>query len=179
MTTVAEVHGTLRIELSESAGSAGTRYYAKVWFGRSLRPAYYQFRTAEHRAKYIADTKEGADRAAEMKARRAAERKAVQAADFYAVGDILHYSWGWEQTNCEFYEVLAVGPKSITIDQIGSQLRSAPGLSSMAGYLTPNRGFREGKPMTKRVGPGGVVRMASYGWATKWDGHPKYTSWYG
>ena len=34
------------------------------------------------------------------------------------VGDIFHYTWGWEQTNNDFYRVEKVNPKSVSLKKI-------------------------------------------------------------
>ena len=55
--------------------------------------------------------------------KKAEERKATAAAkkaweNPYKVGDLLHYSWGYDETHNEFAEVVAVGPRSVTIRQV-------------------------------------------------------------
>lgn len=36
----------------------------------------------------------------------------------FKTGDILHHSWGYDQTNADFYQVIRVSDKSIWIAQI-------------------------------------------------------------
>jgi hypothetical protein len=38
----------------------------------------------------------------------------------YKTGDIIHHSWGYDQTNADFYQVVKVSEKSIWIAQIES-----------------------------------------------------------
>ena len=39
------------------------------------------------------------------------------------VGDIFHYSWGWEQTNCEFFQVIEKpSPKTVIVARIGYEI---------------------------------------------------------
>ncbi len=96
------------------------------------------------------------------------------------VGDMLHYSWGWEQVNCELYQVTKVTPSSVVIQRITSRFPVLPDPQVMGGYLVPTPGsFMIDEPlMTKRVSEDGRVRM-KYGLARLWDGQPKYSSWYG
>lgn len=36
----------------------------------------------------------------------------------FKIGDILHHSWGYDQTNADFYQVLRVTDKSVWIAQL-------------------------------------------------------------
>lgn len=40
----------------------------------------------------------------------------------YQPGDIFYTSWGYDQTNVEFYEVVAVTPASVKVQQVASKL---------------------------------------------------------
>ena len=101
----------------------------------------------------------------------------------YKVGDILYTSWGYDQTNIEFFQVVAVPSlKSITIREIAGQQTDTPTGNDMAAYVIPRPGvfsFPGGaKDVTKRVSPNGSVKFASYRYAWKWDGRERYCSWY-
>ena len=91
------------------------------------------------------------------------------------VGDILSSSWGYDQTNVDFYKVKKVMAKSVAIVQIGTSETSV-------GYLTGKAipfGAEQGEVMTKRfrlTDDGYGVRIASYASAYLWDGKPKYCS---
>ena len=37
------------------------------------------------------------------------------------VGDIFHYSWGYDQTNCEFFQVTEVKSKTAILRKIGAK----------------------------------------------------------
>jgi len=95
------------------------------------------------------------------------------------VGDILCSSWGYDQTNVDFYQVVAVpSVKSITIRKIGLDLpRGEEGF--MCGYsAVPMKDRFTGEPFTKRVTTGGSVKLTSYSYAWLWNGKEKYVSWY-
>jgi hypothetical protein len=96
------------------------------------------------------------------------------------VGDILYSSWGYDQTNIDFYEVLKVTKSMAIIHRIDSRIvrRDIP-----YDYVVPVPGklSSRGKPLRKRVRPDGMVGISSYAVARPWDGKPKgkTTSGYG
>lgn len=77
-----------------------------------------------------AGEKEQADRKAKAKAEKAAWHH-----DF-AIGDILHYSWGYEQTNCEFYQVVSLKAKAIMVRRISGAMVPDSGCGPMSGSMT-------------------------------------------
>jgi hypothetical protein len=91
------------------------------------------------------------------------------------VGEILVSSWGYDQTNIDFYEVVGVTNKSVKIRKVDKKVvKSSP----PQDYVVPIRGKYIGSPKTKRVNPNGYVKISSYAYAYEWDGKPKYqTSW--
>ena len=51
-------------------------------------------------------------------------------------GDILAYSWGWEQTNVDFFQVVRATAKSVWIRPIaGTEISDGP--TSMTGTVKP------------------------------------------
>lgn len=100
------------------------------------------------------------------------------------VGDILVSSWGYGQTNVDFYKVTKLSPsgKSITIQSIKSVTTETGFMSGNSVPAVPHEvSDYKGEPMTKRVNltnDGYSVSIASYASACLWDGKPRYTSWY-
>ena len=107
------------------------------------------------------------------------------------VGDILHSSWGYDQTNATFFQVTALNGKTmVTVEQIGKRSVKDPAAGTPAGVLgvvpepdsfyTFSRWYRDGKavernPMRRKVHYGDGVHINSYMWATKCDPtKPKY-----
>jgi hypothetical protein len=169
-------HGSLRIEMDDVAGAP----YAKAWSGKARKPyAYYRFRSAEHRAQWVAQQQAKEDARQEGKtARKRAqqESKAKQRAGF-AVGTVLHYSWGYDQTNCEFYVVTErTGAATCVIQECGSVM--VPGSEGfMCCKLWPDPARLMGAPLRKVIGPYGI-RMA-HGSARPIDADSEhYSSWY-
>lgn len=85
---------------------------------------------AEEYKKYL-ETKVAARETekAARRARRSAAKKAI--VNPWKVGQLFHYSWGYDQTNCEFYEAVAVSAKTVTLRPIaGSTVPNSEGMMS-------------------------------------------------
>jgi hypothetical protein len=93
------------------------------------------------------------------------------------VGDIFYSSWGYEQTNIDFYRVEAVKNQTITLKQMSST-RTYTG--PMCGETVPDTGNVTGEAKAYRlrydVKGNPSVKLTSYSSAWKWDGTPKFFS---
>lgn len=155
------------------------------YIGKQSKPALHErYRNEERRTACVASFFDGQRKRQEMKADRKAERQ-----DFITslnVGDILDYTWGYDQTNAEFYQVVEVKPsrKQIIMREIASHLvkDDVPG-GAMSGNRLPIFGqFVSDAPLlVKRIQPldsgRECVRM-EHGIASLWNGKPVYCSWY-
>jgi hypothetical protein len=104
-------------------------------------------------------------------------------------GTIFCHSWGWEQTNIDYYQVVEVlGRTTVIIQQITTKIlpHEKEGYSSMSGMAVPvpDAFTKDSKPMKKRVSKSGTegqeyISMNSYSSAMTWNGKPEYCSWYG
>lgn len=92
-------------------------------------------------------------------------------------GVILCDSWGYEQTNVEFYEVLDVQGANVTLRELGHVQETNEGGSSMSCYVTPNFGQYIAGPIVKKVLTDHVKICSSIS-LTIWDGRKMYKSWY-
>jgi hypothetical protein len=172
-----EVHGGLFIFLYTNERG----FILKVYRGRATKPmAFYRFRTEHERAGYLLRIKNDETARVQRVEHRKAERKAVTCE--LAVGDVLHYSWGYEQTNCDFFQVIGLTPKGVKIREITS--RPVPSAHddmkhNMACNMeaVPNAFLADAPVLTKRMSTATSVKM-DHGNASKWDGKPKYCSWY-
>lgn len=111
-------------------GSADGRY-GVVYKGTAYNGKHYDFVNIERRNRYVATFGAGIDAKAAVKA----ERKAAKAAwvNPLKAGDVLYSSWGWEQTNVDFYVVTKVSGKKVTIAQIAASYEAS---SDMTGRKT-------------------------------------------
>lgn len=89
------------------------------------------------------------------------------------VGDVLVRSWGYGQSNIDFYEVIAVKSTMCTVRQIGKSLRSG---GRGSDEVVAVRGRFVGEPKRCRIGKGYrgqlYVCVGSGEHAYAWDGAP-------
>jgi hypothetical protein len=99
------------------------------------------------------------------------------------VGDILYESWGYDQTNVNFYEVLEVLGVMVVIREVPSRQVSDDGDGTVKVVAVPGRYI--GQPMRKKIKPAGVdsrsysVKIRSFSNAHLWDGKPRYETAFG
>lgn len=154
-------HGTVYTYMS------GARFAALVYAGKARKPTFhYAFRTGEARDKYIAEWADGCAKRADMMARRKAERDTF--AHSLKVGDMLKTCWGYDQTNVEFFEVVAVAGKHVVVREV-EQVVESDGPFSMTGRCAPLPGAYIGEPIRKKVLPGNTIKFESYRYASLCD----------
>jgi hypothetical protein len=101
------------------------------------------------------------------------------------VGDIFMYSWGYDQTNIDFFKGIKTTEKTVTVQQI-----EAESVKGEDGFMTdecvPKRDVFKGrsKPVRKTMYPatdkqGGYCLHFDYGTGYLWDDKPQRRSWYG
>ena len=96
------------------------------------------------------------------------------------VGDVIYNSWGYEQTNVDFYQVVRRTDKSVTLRQLKQKTVEN---CFMSGNTVPVLGeFGNDEKMIKRVSRGffsePVFIRFDHGCGAKWDGRPMACSWY-
>jgi hypothetical protein len=82
--------------------------------------------------------------------RKALKKKALEVNPFQ-VGQLMYDSWGYEQTNIDFYQVIEVKNKSVVIQPIQGKMIPSQGYSSMAGLTAPVKDSFCGEPIRKNV----------------------------
>ena len=156
-----------------ATASGKTRLAAIAYSGKGAKPVFHEAYMSEAgRAERVKAFIAGRHAAAEYKRKAAEERKRPHD---YKAGDILVSSWGYEQTNVDFYEVTEVpSPMMVIMRKIGGH-RTDTGYES--GTVLPVPGAFIGAPMRKKVSSG-AVSLTSYSSAFRWDGKPKHWSSY-
>lgn len=102
-------------------GSKSGKPGAAIFFGKQAKPyKHYTFRSEAARESYIKECFESRERSEAYKKERFAERKAFQPK--VEVGEIYRTSWGYEQTNVEFFEVVAFKGKTATLREIAAEV---------------------------------------------------------
>lgn len=121
--------------------------------GSSKPLFYWAYRSEDHMILNTNGYLEDLEKREAAKISRKEEKKAARASmvNPFKVGDILYDSWGYDQTNIDFYEVVALTAKTVTIREIAGKDVTGPdsGVSSMAGYIKPVAGNYVGEPMMK------------------------------
>ena len=97
-------------------------------------------------------------------------------------GDIFVATWGYDQTNATFFQVIGTTGKSVVVRQIEKKETPDEG-GFMTGNVTPIRNKFMGEAKTKRLQDNkyfgiGFRAGDSYGFAEKWDGEPVAVSHY-
>jgi len=153
--------------------------YAVAFGGKRQRPDLNcYFKNEQQRDVHVQAYLNGQRRHEEAKAKRRNAQKAFKTS--LKVGDILYTSWGYDQTNVEWFQVVEVKPsgKTVIIREICGQ--DAGDAGWMCGHTMPlkDRFVKNSKPMTKRVRKGEIITIDSVRNAYKWDGKRKYWSSY-
>ena len=148
---------------------------AMGFVGKQNKPYFnYMFRDENQRELYVSKQIDERKEVLNRKEKLREEKKNFR--HDLVVGDILYSSWGYDQTNVDFYEVLATTEKSVIIREVGQKVVKE---DSYAEYVVPVPGRYIGSKMNKRVGNGGYVRVSGSQSASKWDGKPKYKTPFG
>lgn len=138
--------------------------YALVFRGSAFKAEwYYRFRNeAERTARIDRFFESVVSWNAEMVKRREARKVEPRGLE---VGDVLRASWGYDQTNVDYYEVTSlVGDRMVEVREIGADSREDRGW--MRGSSVPMPGRYKGDAMV-RAARNGAVRIDSVRYASK------------
>lgn len=178
--TVRSKDGKLVFVIQESKSTITNREWMTLSVQKGKRkPKLYSVRNRAEAERFISATLKAHEFKAQARA-EAAIKRAEKAAGVH-VGDIFVSSWGYEQTNVDFYKVLKlVGKLSMIVQKVTNQMVEGSTEShGMACKMVPGIGT-VGEPFKARIGAYGSfkVRGSSYQSAHKWEGKPQYCSWY-
>lgn len=139
----------------------------------SPRPyANYRFRDARLMEEWI--EKEKKTEADSAKRTLEYYNKAAEEAARIIPGAILYSSWGYEQTNIDFYRVLSRKGDFVMIQPIG-KIKS---FAEFSGRTWDDRGTcipdpsNTGEPFRKKITKSGSITLNSFSYARLWDGKP-------
>ena len=105
---------------------------------------------------------------------------AITAQKVPAVGDLFYSSWGYDQTNIDFYEVVAMKGITVTVRRCKSVQVS---YSNMQGVVKADKGNLCGEPKNYRVAynmegqPSFKVASYARAWPTTADEEHNFTEW--
>jgi len=165
-------------ELSWDDQELGIQIYYKesptigglCFVGRAVNPTWhYRFKNAEQRLAEVTKTFTNVRAWADRKAERKAKAKEASANHGVKVGDVFRSSWGYDQTNIDYYQVVEISNKTAIFQKI-SQLSESDGY--LQGNCVPAVNSFIGKPFKKliqksSVDSGAFIKIASYANAYK------------
>lgn len=154
------------------------RLGAMMFAGKRAKPdQHFTYRTAEAREASVCRYLDGIRAATARKATAAAERReALAKSHGVEVGHIFAASWGYDQTNVDFYEVTAIiGRRMVEVRKIAA-IGTDTGAST--GTVVPNSGRYVGEPMRRMVDASRGIKIDTCRWASLWPGRPLYFSDY-
>jgi len=145
-----------------------------VFTGKRIKPNWhFLFRSEVDRSKWIDETKKDAIKSHERRTELEKEWELEKVK--FVSGVILYSSWGYDQTNIDFYQILDRRGCMVTLQEIG-QDRETTGF--MSGDCTPDPAQKIGKPFRKRISKYGTINLTSFSSAWIWDGRKKGWSSY-
>jgi hypothetical protein len=144
-------------ELSWDDQDLGIQVYYKntpcisaiCFVGRAVNPTWhYRFKDGQQRINEVTRTFKNVAERAEYKAARKAKAAEASANHGVKVGDVFRSSWGYDQTNVDYYQVLSVSNKTATFCKI-AQLSENDGF--LQGNCVPATNQFIGKPFKKLI----------------------------
>ena len=140
--------------------------------GKKMKPDInYKYGNVERMKKQIEEYVAGVKEAAEYKAKRKAEKLEANRNVKPEVGDILKASWGYDQTNIDYYEVVAVKGQMVEVQEIG-QIREVEGYDCGRCAPVPGQyisGVKRYKAQSGYGGNGYYIKIDSCANASKMD----------
>ena len=156
----------------EDKSTGKTKYYGTAFVGKQQKPLWnYYFTSERNRDKEIEKTVDNRRDILEYKRKQREER--TKYVHTLKEDDILYTSWGYDQTNIDYYQVIKlISPKMVVIREIVSKRTDDE-------HVVPAKNKFVGPPMRKKVGRGDSIKITSYSWAHKWSGKPNYETPFG
>lgn len=150
---------------------------ASMFGGRRSKPdQHFIYRSEEQREAAIERYLEGQRANHEYKAARRATKKNPNT---LAIGDVLYTSWGYDQTNVDFYQVVdKPSAHFVVIRKIASESVEQNGSSTHVVALKGSFIDQAGKRV-KASADNSVKISDGRGHAYQWDGQPKYETAFG
>ena len=161
---------------------------ACAFIGKQSKPAWH-FNFKDEAARELKVREFFANLAAHQ-LRKAEWRKERNAPHTLKLGAIIVNSWGYEQTNVDWYVVVGVSTHFVTLRRVaGEPVRGEDATGPMAGYCKGPQvdvsnpdpstwGVRFTSDKTTRHKASGKNVTMRHGSASEWDGRPRYESWY-
>ncbi len=148
-------------------------FAAICYDGRRLKPGFsYRFSNEIKRSQFINNWLDDKRKIIEEKLERRNFKTSLIA------GSILYCSWGYDQTNVEFWQVVKKkSDKTVVIRQLA--VKNLEPDKRMLGKIIPIPNvFHSAEQFEKRVTIGDRIKFESFRSLSPWDDKPKYCSSY-
>ena len=142
----------------------GRKGYGVMGFGgkRTKPDIHYNYPSRALRDK---EAKAYAERQAFNEAYAAKQKAVKKNPHTLEVGDLMYTSWGYDQTNVDFFEVTELhGKTMVTVEAIGSRTVRTEAEWG-ANYVAPNPTIRSGAFTRHRAGADNTIKINSYSYA--------------
>lgn len=153
-------------------------YYGK----RTKAEFHFNYRSEAERAKKVGLFFKGCAAMEQYKAERAAAARAANTNAGLKVGQVFVSSWGYDQTQVNYYEVVAlVGAASAKVRPVKCEaLEGSEGSMSQKVMPSAEADRFSGEAFIAKVSGGSLrsSKIAGRGGASAWEGAPNYNSWY-
>lgn len=136
----------------------------------------YKFPSHEAMQKKIQEFFSNRERIQQEKQARKEKEKSFDASSIYSIGDIIYNSWGWEQTNIDFFQIVKVTKSNVFLRPITQHVTEYN--SSMSEYVAPNPDQFYSEEVTQHKVSSGWYVSFKHGAGNRYDGTPKYQSHY-
>jgi hypothetical protein len=151
------------------------KYWAKAFAGKSKKPIWYwAFSSPAGRNRQIEESAVSRRVVLKHKQDQLDARKNYKHP--YKEGSILYSSWGYDQTNVDFYQVTKISGAVITVRPIKSDILDSPGGSRDDRVVALPNAF-SGPEIRLRPTSSGVSIKGHR--ASLWDGRPVYQTAFG
>lgn len=154
-----------------------------IWKPRASKPfGHYSFRSIEQMEDHIIKAIEHMKVHDEQTQRYKAQRQGTpEMLASVTPGMIFYSSWGYDQTNIDFYQIIRVTGKMAVIQELAQfDPANASGHGMDSSMCMPLKDRFRGEAMEKRIQFSDgkpCFRIASYAYASLWDGKAKNYSW--
>lgn len=154
----------------------GGKLCAIGYVGKQTKSAFhFTFRSEDQRTEHI--NKFFENRAASVAFKTERKEKKRNFVPSLKPGDIMHGSWGYDQTNPEFVEVIEVHGKTAIVREIAQA--SAGNEGFMCEDVKPVKGNYTSDPMVRRILEGNTIKFNDHCYlSVVGPDHRAYNSWY-
>jgi hypothetical protein len=147
----------------------GSIPYGIAFAGKSNKPLWhYRFRSEAERQRQIDESTKSRRLTKEYKDKRIQERREYKHP--YKVGDIFDTSWGYDQTNVDFYQVIEVKGKMLVVREIS---KITDHEERGADYVVAAKNSFIGPPIRVLPSSSGGIKIEDH-YGSLWDGKPAY-----